>query len=474
MPNQMTITMDEAIQLVVARLKGPILVDEVAQQVLDLWPSKAKNPVTTIRQALHDSHAGRTIIFLTDQLVTPIQIALQGVSFRVTLTRQEADRGILLVYPAFTYFLPNYVSPESIQLVDAGGQPLPTSVIKLKQTQQTIFGAQTYENPAFQLSQWYKAKGIKRDDSLLITIEDWEAKRFRLDHEPARIRKKRLAEIQRRNQELADLLFEMLEAARSETIWGPQSVLTAYARLSDPTGYPGDHWLEVIEKDGRMQWNGSDIRYAEAPASALDRILGLDAPKVKRTSISREQARQVHQFKAAFKYRPDLWRSIQLQGSHTLADFDSELRNAFKHDPGDHLSGFWKLIRCGQSRRFREVRLGDVDPFGGGDAAELKIAELDLKPGEQLKYVYDFGDWIEHRLTLEAITEPEPGISYPRLAAQNKPRHQYCRHCQEQGRKTVATWVCIECSNNQQEDVLVCEKCLNTYHEEHYAEKMVY
>jgi hypothetical protein len=203
-------------------------------------------------------------------------------------------------------------------------------------------------------------------------------------------------------------------------------------------------------------------------------MLDLDALKVRKTSISREQARQVYQFKAAFKYRPDLWRSIQLQGSHTLADFDSELRNAFKHDTGDHLSGFWKLIRRGQSRRFREVSLGDVEPFGGGDGAELKVAELDLKPGDQLKYVYDFGDWIEHRLTLEAITEPEPGTTYPRLAAQNKPRHQYCRHCHEQGRKTVATWVCIECSNKEQEDVLVCQKCLDTYHEEHYAEEMVY
>ena len=28
------------------------------------------------------------------------------------------------------------------------------------------------------------------------------------------------------------------------------------------------------------------------------------------------------------------------------------------------------------------------------------LAALDLQPADQLKYVYDFGDWIEHTLTL--------------------------------------------------------------------------
>ncbi|MBI1878837.1 MAG: hypothetical protein HYR94_11565, partial [Chloroflexi bacterium] len=117
---------------------------------------------------------------------------------------------------------------------------------------------------------------------------------------------------------------------------------------------------------------------------------------------------------------------------------------------------------------------GTVDPFGDGEGADSKIASLDLKPGDELKYVYDFGDWIEHRLTLEAISEPQVGVEYPRLVEQNKPRHRHCRHCQEEGRKTVATWICIDCSNREQTDVLVCEACLDEYHEDHYTEEIVY
>ena len=45
----------------------------------------------------------------------------------------------------------------------------------------------------------------------------------------------------------------------------------------------------------------------------------------------------------------------------------------FEHD-WDHMSGFWKLVRRGQSRRFREVDLGSFNPFGEGEAADLTIA----------------------------------------------------------------------------------------------------
>jgi hypothetical protein len=187
-----------------------------------------------------------------------------------------------------------------------------------------------------------------------------------------------------------------------------------------------------------MSWNGTDLRYADA-SSVFDCFLETKAPLVKKVAVSAKQAQQVYRFKAAFHYNKSIWRRLELQGRHTLADFDRELRDAFNHDPGDHLGGFWKLIRRGESRRFREVELGTVEPFGGDEGSDSKLASLDLKSGDELKYVYDFGDWIEHRLTLEAISEPQAEVVYPRLVEQNKPRYRYCRHCQEAGRKTVAT-----------------------------------
>jgi hypothetical protein len=109
-------------------------------------------------------------------------------------------------------------------------------------------------------------------------------------------------------------------------------------------------------------------------------------------------------------------RIVEIQGEHTLADLDRALRSAFRHDPYDHLGGFWRLFTRGNSqRRRREVRLGDVDPSGGGDGASIPIATLGLQVNAMLKYVYDFGDWVEHSLMVEAISEPQPHVKYPRV-----------------------------------------------------------
>jgi hypothetical protein len=474
MPNGMTITKDQAIRQVLAQLEGPIALNKFVERVLAIWPSHAKNPATGIRRTLRWEHAGRTLIFLTSELVAPIHIAMQDVSFRVNLSRQEVNRGVLLVYPAFTCFLPQQVQPREIEFLDARGRSIPTCMVKLKYTQQTILGPGTYQEPAFNLGAWYEANQIKRDDSLLVTIMDWKARQFRLAHEPARERGQHTAEIERQNQNLANTLFELLENARYEYIWGNEAVLTAYARLSDPAGYPGDHWLEVIDQDKRMRWSGTDIRYADSFTPLETILLEPEKRPRQKNLLSKSQAQEVYRFKAALWHRKGLWRRIEIQGGQTLGQFDSALRDAFRHDQTDHLSGFWKLVRRGQSRRFREVDLGDVNPFGGGEGAELKIGALGLKPGDQLKYVYDFGDWIEHRLTLEAIAAPEEDASYPRVVDRNKPRYRYCRRCKSQGQKTVATWICIECSNEEQRQVLVCKDCLGIFHEAHYADEILY
>jgi hypothetical protein len=190
--------------------------------------------------------------------------------------------------------------------------------------------------------------------------------------------------------------------------------------------------------------------------------------------LSRQEAQQVYRFKAALWHNKNIWRRIEIQGGQTLADFDEMLRTAFQQDHMDHLSGFWQLVRRGESRRFREVELGNINPYGEGDAASIQIASLSLTPGDALKYVYDFGDWVQHRLDLEAIVEAEEEASYPRIIGQNKPRYRYCRICKNEGGKSVATWICYTCSDEEQSAVLLCETCLGAHDEEHYLEEMLY
>ena len=449
-------------------------IDELAKRVLAIYPSRAKNPLTSVRSTLRTEHAGKTLVFLDRQTIVPLRVAMQGVRFRIPLTREEVDRGVLCIAPAFDCFRRQGLAHQDMHLLDAAGHPLASRVVTLKQQVTGPLGSFTQETPAFELGAWYRAHRVRHNDSVLVTIEDWQHGRFRLEHEPANQRRQQ--DIERQNQELANALFAMLEAARNEQLYGHQAIPTAYARLSDPRGYPGDHWTEVIANDARMQWDGFSIHYSDF-RSPWDEMLLLaqQAEHVPpQESYTPEQARQLYRFTAALWHRPQLWRRLEIQGSQTLADFDAILREAFRHDTSDHLGGFWRLVRRGTGQRFREVDLGDIDPFGGGSGAGQHLAGLGLKPGDALKYVYDFGDWIEHKLTLEEVTAPEAGATYPRIVAQNAPQYQYCQTCQGKRRKSRATWVCIECSNAQQQDVLVCERCLIKEHEDHYAEEVIY
>jgi hypothetical protein len=179
---------------------------------------------------------------------------------------------------------------------------------------------------------------------------------------------------------------------------------------------------------------------------------------------------KVFRIKAYLKHRKGLWRRIEIRGDQTLGDLDAALREAFGHDALDHLGGFW--IPRGHGKR--SLDLGHVDPDGGGPAADLYVAQLELEPGRKLRYVYDFGDWIEHHLLLEEVMEPEEGAEYPREVGRNRPRYRYCAECGGRGEKVVATWQCVECLSKSGRPQAVCEECVMRDHDDHYVVQIIY
>jgi len=477
--NSKSLTKSQAIEQVASQMSGPLNFDEFTRQVLALWPSSAKNPKAGIRKALQYEYLGKNLLFLGEQTLIPIRFAMAGVQFRVSLTRQEIQRGWLFVYPALGYMAQQNQPVEEYRLEEVDGYPIPVNLITVKSKVKTLFGVSQVEQQAFDLNGWYKKHSLRRGDSLLVTVLDWETGRFRLETEPARTRQKHAAEIQARNQALADDVFQQLEATHDEKIWVQVAIPTAYARLKDSTAYPADHWLDVLEQDPRMSWTGNDIRYADWNSpfeSMLHDMRGEpDQPvSAHQKRLSKQESRQVYRFKAAIWHQRSIWRRIEIQGGQTLSDLDRILRIAFQHDTTDHMSGFWKLVRRGQSRRFREVDLGSLNPFGEGEAADLKIANLAMNPGEAMKFVYDFGDWIVHRVELEAIDEPEEGRQYPHISGQNKPRYENCHFCEEEGRKSVATWICYDCSSDEEGDILLCDACMETHDEDHFLDELLY
>jgi hypothetical protein len=60
-------------------------------------------------------------------------------------------------------------------------------------------------------------------------------------------------------------------------------------------------------------------------------------------------------------------------------------------------------------------RYGVADQeLGHRSAATKKLAEVAPLAGTKLGYTYDFGDDWEHDVVVEAVTDAEPGVAYPR------------------------------------------------------------
>jgi hypothetical protein len=125
----------------------------------------------------------------------------------------------------------------------------------------------------------------------------------------------------------------------------------------------------------------------------------------------RAWAAQIYRFRVGSRRRKGNGKVVEARGDQTLGELDLAIRLACGHDTWDHLSEFY--VPTGGRRR--QEGLGEIYPGGEeGEGAQIVLGTLRLEPGDTLQYVYDFGDWIEHTLTVEAVLPPEPGAEYPR------------------------------------------------------------
>ena len=475
-PQDVAPTYDQVIEEILRDVSGPMPAQELAEKILLARPSNAKNPMQAALKKMKES-IGRELVFLDADSVLPLRLAWQGTRFRIRLVREELDRGRVDVGNSLPHYLPRQFDLAKLRFVDVDGQAIEFELKTVTEKENSIFGTFDKTTHYAVLSRWLHQNKFYQKDSLLFTIMDWENGVFKLERERYGLRdEKTLAS---RNRLLADIFYGMLENAARERLNLHDSLPTAYAQLPDKDGYPPDHWMVVVTNDERLSTNGWDIVYSDGEPSMLEELMrevSGKKPQSSKKTISKEQGVQVYRFKAELKGRTKIWRAVEIQGKQTLSDLNMALVHAFGHD-FDHLGGFWKLVpRQGTKRgvpRFREVDLGSVDPFGEGEAADVTIAELEFSVGDKMKYVFDFGDWIEHTLTLEAIESSAPKVDYPREVGRNQPKHVYCVECKQEGRQSVAQYICVTCSSGPENERLLCEKCLEK-HEDHYVEEILY
>jgi len=467
---------DEILRPLLASLKGPITVSDLASQILQVRPSKAKNPRLAALNAIRQEE-GRLLIYVDEDRVMPLRLAFEGARYRLRLTREAEDRAALPLERCFQTYLPAQFDGEKLLFIDKQDTPIPFQMIEVSRKMPFPLGEEReYKEPAVALKEWFRSQKMYFKDHILVTVVNWEKGVFRLERE--RFGDQRPDEIANRNHWMADQLYAMLEASSDENIFDTVALPTLYARMPDKDGVPPDHWMVIVEGDPRMTSDGWRIHYADGGFSMLEEMameITGEKPRSQRESFTKEEGQQVYRLRAHFTHNTSIWREIEILGRQDLSELDSILREAFQHDSTDHLSGFWKKIARvgGPRKRFREVEVARVNPFESAEGDDTPIAALKLIVGDQLKYVYDFGDWIEHTLELKSITNKEEGANYPRQVDQNKPKYKYCVNCAKKGKQTIAAWICLTCSEKKQEEVVLCEKCAEK-HEDHYTEEIIY
>jgi len=461
-------TKSEIITQVLSEINGPTDIDEVVTKVLETYKSTSKKPQTLIRQTIKDwEFNGNIIVFIDSNTIVPLKIAMPGVQFRIPVFPNMARTCTLPTY-FFIGFMNIYGMEKDYAFFDENDQPIKTKVVRQKNKD-----IANMEEEAYDLSQWPTMQKAKSNDNIIITIKSWIPRQFQFRFETRKERRKHEEEIQKKNKELANTIFDMLENSNKDYLDINITIPTVHLISSDPKGYPGDHWVDVIQADGRMRTDSFSIKYYE-DLNFFDSIIDGKRSAFKKQKITGKSADQIYVFKAQFSFNKKIWRFIEIAGNQTLSDFDDILRIAFKHDTSDHLSGFWKLVTRGKTKRVRKIDLANIDPFGKGEGSNLKIAELGLNIGDKLEYVYDFGDWIDHEITLEAINPKADKVKYPQITEQNKPKYEYCEECKSEGKETIAEYFCVTCSNKKQREILLCEKCIDKNHEDHYYNEITY
>ena len=154
MPQENELTRSEAISQVAAKLDASVAMDEFAEQVLSIWTSRAKNPKAGVRQDVRDNHLGKTLVFLDDKTLLPMRLAMSGVTFRVPLSRQEVNKGLLYIYPNFMYLIPENLAIEAIQLEDSTAHSIPTEIVIQQEKANSLFGEYTIEKRALRIGWW--------------------------------------------------------------------------------------------------------------------------------------------------------------------------------------------------------------------------------------------------------------------------------------------------------------------------------
>lgn len=124
--------------------------------------------------------------------------------------------------------------------------------------------------------------------------------------------------------------------------------------------------------------------------------------------------------RAALEWFTPVWRDIEVGENQTLITLHKAIQYAFQwYD--DHLYAFsmsgreWDRSSTMYSEPTSLRKAGEYDP--NEKSANIKLSRLNLRVGQKIAYVYDFGDNLSLTIRVRRISKADPDVKYPRVIA---------------------------------------------------------
>lgn len=111
-----------------------------------------------------------------------------------------------------------------------------------------------------------------------------------------------------------------------------------------------------------------------------------------------------------------VWRRILISNQERLSDLHNEIQGVFAWDD-DHMATFYQDAACRN-----EISCTQFEP--GNFMPDFKLYQV-LKPGQKLGYVFDYGDWWQHTITVEQVVTDRSELPADLVWSQGKDVEQY-------------------------------------------------
>jgi hypothetical protein len=114
-----------------------------------------------------------------------------------------------------------------------------------------------------------------------------------------------------------------------------------------------------------------------------------------------------------------LWRRLAVPAEATLEQLADAILKVYAFDH-DHLYDFRYENRLGIEERLYHPSM-DEGPW----VSEVQVGALPLRPGQEMTFLYDYGDHWEFQITLEEIRPSTAEAQIRLLEGEGQPPEQY-------------------------------------------------